>query len=139
VLGVTPLLDPPTAAAEFPNKIEVADSLADQRYTAAEQSGRLAAVIEDLERTTLAVSQAEEQITKVEALKKRNKSEWEKKTALLGVDLGPREFMSWLERRTSALDAALEVRAAEDELAEARRAQSECKTDLARQIHCVAC
>ena len=134
VLGEMPLGDPPTAAAEFPDKIEVADNLADQRFAAAEQSGRLAAVIEDIERTSLAISQAADQITKVDALKERNRSEWKKKTALLGVDLGPREFMSWLDRRTSVLDAALEVREAEDELAAARRVQSECKTDLARQI-----
>jgi len=134
VLGDIPLVNPPAVAAEFPNRIEVADSLADQRYTAAEQSGRLAAVIEDLERTSLAVSQAKEQITRAEALKKLHKSEWEKKTPLLGVDLGPREFMSWLDRRTSVLDAALEVKEAEDELAEARRVQRECKTDLARHI-----
>jgi uncharacterized protein YhaN len=134
LLGDISLEDPPTVVAEFPSKMDAADSLADQRYTAAEQSGRLAAVIEDMERTDLGISQTREQITQTEANKEQNKLGWEKKISLIGIDLGPRQFMSWLDKRANALHLMLEIRDAEDNLAEARRVQRECKSELSREI-----
>jgi len=134
IIGEEALQDPPSTADKFQNTVEVADNLADQRYMAAEQSGRLAATIEDLERTELSISQIKEEITKYESRKNENDTNWRQRIALLKVGLSPQDFSAWLERRSGVLNAVSEVRGAEDELAEKQRIQRECKTELVTNI-----
>jgi uncharacterized protein YhaN len=128
------LSDSSSVVADFSEKLEIADSLADQRYSAAEQSGRLAGLIEELERMTLSISQQDTRLQTVETRASKIKREWNKRLVVAGLELAPRAFLAWLERRAVALEALNEVREAQDKSAEEIRKRDETKALLAGEI-----
>jgi uncharacterized protein YhaN len=133
VSGVA-LANPGSVAVDFASKLSDADELVDKRYAAAEQSGRLAGLIEELERISLSVTQQESRIEVAEARAVELVAEWKGKLVEAGLDLLPKEFVGWRERYARALEALSKLKEAEDELAAQTAKRQDTKTLLAGEI-----
>lgn len=128
------LANPGSVAVDFARKLSDADDLADKRYAAAEQSGRLAGLIEELERIALSVTQQESRIEVAETQGVELVARWKSKLAEAGLDLLPKEFVGWRERHARALEALSKLKEAEDELAAQKAKRQGTKTLLAGEI-----
>jgi uncharacterized protein YhaN len=133
VSGVA-LANPGPVAVDFARKLSDADELADKRYAAAEQSGRLAGLIEELERISLSVTQQESRIELAEARAVELVAEWKCKLAEAGLELLPKEFVGWRERYARALEALSKLKETEDELAAQTAKRDDTKTLVAGEI-----
>ena len=130
----TALADPASVAMDFARKLSDSDELADKRYAAAEQSGRLAGLIEELERISLSVTQQQTRIEAAEARTVELAAQWKSRLAEAGLDLLPKEFVGWRERYARALEALSKLKEAEDELAAQTAKRQDIKTLLAGEI-----
>lgn len=128
------LTNPGSLVEDFARKLSGADELADRRYAAAEQSGRLAGLIEELERISLSATQQETRIEVAEARAVELGAEWKGKLAEAGLDLLPKDFVGWRERCARALEALSKLKEAEDELAAQTAKRQDTKTLLAGEI-----
>jgi uncharacterized protein YhaN len=100
------LSNPRASADQFEEQSAAADEVSDQRFVAAAQSGRLAGLEEEIERIALAISQHERQIVEAQAEVDRVAREWRAALAPSGLDLTPKAYTIWAERRSRVLDAA---------------------------------
>jgi len=128
------LSNPSSAAVDFARKLSDADELVDKRYAAAEQSGRLAGLIEELERISLSETQQEARIEAAEAREVDLVAQWKGKLAKAELDLLPKEFVGWRERYARALEALSKLKEAEDELAAQTAKRQDTKALLAGEI-----
>jgi uncharacterized protein YhaN len=100
------LPDAKGSADRFEDRSAAADEVSDQRFFSAAQSGRLAAIEEDIERGALAISQHEGQVDEAQAEVDRITAGWRAVIAPSGLDLTPRAFAAWAERRDRVLETA---------------------------------
>lgn len=107
------LPDPGATAEDLERGTATADDVADRRYTAAEQSARLAALQEDLERNDLSRNQLELRMGLAEAEVAAASATWQGLLAPSGLQLDPKGFSAWSERRRRALEIADELSLAE--------------------------
>ena len=106
IVDGAPLPDAKASADRFEDQSAAADEVSDQRFLAAAQSGRLAAIEEDIERVTLAITQHEGQVVEAEAEVDRVTARWRAALAPSGLELSPQAFATWAERRDRVLEAA---------------------------------
>ncbi|MDB5575335.1 MAG: hypothetical protein JWR80_511 [Bradyrhizobium sp.] len=102
------LPDPAETAGDFAGRVTSSDALADRRFDAATQSARLAAVDEEIERNALSLDQAARAIGEAEGALADAVATWTERLAPLGLTMGPKAFLLWLDRRERALAAATE-------------------------------
>ena len=121
------LSNPKASADQFEEQSGAADDVSDKRFSAAEQSGRLAGLEEEVQRIALAITRHDRQIIEAQAEVDRVTGDWRAALAPSGLDLTPRAYRDWSERRSRVLDAA----AAADEATVARDAATARLTETA--------
>lgn len=129
VLGETPLQATEPALDHFESAVQVADGLADQRFSLAEQSGRLVAIAEDIERAKLALQQGQETVEALDRDIAGLLESWAA-TAAGKLALDPAAAASWLQRRKEAMEAGAALRAARTAGAELERQGAEARAAL---------
>jgi uncharacterized protein YhaN len=102
--GRSTVADPHAAVDQFEAKSRSADAIADDRFQGAELAGRLVRLTEDLEQCELSIRQATGRFESINAEIAAAHAEWGCLLAPLAVDLTPRAFQSWIERRVRALE-----------------------------------
>lgn len=99
VLGDRSLDDPRGSANELERRATEADSTADRRYFAAEQSARLSEIQQELERHALAVDQAIQALARAEADLSAATDAWSGRLGPIGLRLSPQAFPQGGARR----------------------------------------
>jgi hypothetical protein len=122
--------DPTSSVESYEGRVHRADDLSDQRFLAAEQSGRLVALVEDIERLRFSVQAGARKVEGPQAILKSVQKEWREVLASVGLELPPALYAAWTERRTDALQAVLELQAAEARLCDAHEQRSRARKSL---------
>ena len=129
-----PLPDPAAAATDFERRSALADDLADRRYAGAEQSGRITALQEELERSALTLSRLVQRLADGQAAVEAASRAWRRTLAPSGLSLPPRAFSAWSDRHRRALQAADEVERSEAVLLELLQHRADAWTQLAAAL-----
>ncbi|MBF0563431.1 MAG: hypothetical protein HQL37_15785, partial [Alphaproteobacteria bacterium] len=133
-----PLPAPSEAATEFEHRSGVADGVADRRYDAAELSAQLTTVLKDLERNALDITIQARVLAEAQTAVQTITDAWRARLAPLNLQMEPRAFSSWLERRRHALEAAGEVSLAQAAVDEAERQRDTARMRLAQALEIAA-
>lgn len=126
-----PLPDPAAVAEDFERRCAFADGVADRRYAGAQQSGRITALQEELERSALLLSQIGERLADGRAAVETASQAWHQVLAPSGLRMQPRAFSAWSDRHRRALQAADEVERSEAVLLELLHHREDARTRLA--------
>jgi uncharacterized protein YhaN len=132
-----PLPDPEMAVGEFEHRSSVADDLADRRYTAAEQSARLTGLQEELEHNALSLAQHGRRQADEQVSAETTAGAWQALLLATGMQMQPKAFSAWSDRRRRALEAADEVDIAEVTLQEAQGRRDDAKARLENALAAV--
>ncbi len=82
--------------------------MADQRFTAAEQSARLAALQETIEHNALAITHETKRAALANDAARAVADGWQTLLADIGLQMLPPTFSAWCDRRRRAMEAATE-------------------------------
>ena len=129
-----PLPDPAATATEFERWSTLADGLADRRYSGAEQSGRITALQDELERSALLLLQSRQRLADGHAATEAAALAWELVLAPSGLRLRPRAFIAWTDRYRRTLQAADEAERAEAVLLELLHQREDAGARLAAAL-----
>jgi uncharacterized protein YhaN len=111
-----------------------ADEVADQRFTGATQSTRLALKIQERERIALDVDQHRAEVERLAAAEEAAEQEWRDSLSKLGFYLSPTELNLWRTKRDNALQAYRRVHDAEEELELSKENRSQTAKLLLAEI-----
>ncbi len=129
-----PLPDPAATATEFERRSALADGVADRRYSGAEQSGRITALQDELERSALLLSQSRQRLAEGQTATEAAALAWELVLAPSSLRLQPRAFIAWTDRYRRTLQAADEAERAEAVLLELLHQREDVRTRLAAAL-----
>jgi uncharacterized protein YhaN len=125
-----PLSDPAESANDFERRSGIADSIADRRYAAAEQSARLVALQEEVERNALAVERQRRRLNEALMAAETATRSWAALLAPTSLVVEPKAFSAWSDRRRRALDMAEEAETALATVREAERRRDDARARL---------
>ena len=107
--GEAYLPSPAAVIVDFERLSAAADGVADRRFIGAQQSGRLMALQEEIEHNALLRKQQAQRLRQAEAAVEAAAAAWRKLLAPAELDMEPRAFSAWSDRRRRALDSADEA------------------------------
>lgn len=137
LLDERPLSDPAESANDFERRSSIADSVADRRYAAAEQSARLVALQEEFERNALAVELQVRRLNDALTAAESATRSWQALLAPTGLLLDPKALSAWSDRRRRALDMADEAENALAATREAERRREDARAGLVNALSAV--
>jgi len=127
LLKESALTDIPAAIDGLETGMDTADAIADRRFSSAEQSAKLAALEDEIERNASAIDQATKTARRAGAEVAAQAADWRRHLDPTGLTLTPEAFNAWRGRYGRALESA---QACED----ARQAHEDLEMRLAAGV-----
>lgn len=131
------LSEPRLIADDFEQRGSIADAVADQRFAYAEQSARLAALQDEIERNELAIEQAAAAVGSAERAVETCAADWQTLLDSSGLRITPTAFSAWSERRGRALESAQSLDVAKERLLSARTGLDAGHDRLLEAVQCI--
>lgn len=127
------------AVSDFEAAMSEADDQSDQRFMAADESSRLAAIGQRRAKLLLEASQADARSVGAADRGTLARAAWEEKLIGAGYPkMEPARYLGWLTDRDTAETAAREAASAADEAATIRRRREEVRAELAQCLGAAA-
>jgi uncharacterized protein YhaN len=130
LLGGAPASDPAAASAVFEGLVADGDRVADERFSAAEHAGGLAALEREIEKCELLLAQAKGRRSAAETDLRAAQDAFRDLVAPLGIKISPEAYPSWREGCADAIQTADALALAQQDLTRAQAAEAAARRAL---------